>query len=175
MHLLRSGSITSVKTATRPHLEYEDELDEDALYRFVDTVRAALPNQSVSDEDFEQLTEMLDLFLDPEYCEDVPDKNEQLGLIGRVRFDKLLEDLAHLKAASPEYNILVEKASTLQRLWKNRFREGYLTIDTDRLQLMLNYGALQGLKLEVNPETQLVFWHVERKPSVIGSELKPGR
>jgi hypothetical protein len=142
----------------------------------VDTVRAALSSQNIADEDFEQLTKIIDLFLEPEYCEEGADKDGQLGLIARIRFDKLLEDLAHLRTDNAEYRGLVVKASSLQRLWKERFRGDYLLIERERLETMLTYGALHGLNMvDIDAETKLPLWTVKRGPPIIGPDLKPGR
>lgn len=141
----------------------------------MDIVRAALPNQCIADEDFEQLTKIIDLFLEPEYCGEGADKDGQLGLVARIRFDKLLEDFAHLKTVNAEYKGLVGKASSLQRLWKERFRGDYLLIDRERLKNILAHGALHNLTLRIDAKTKVPFWHVRRGPPNIGADLKPGR
>jgi hypothetical protein len=149
-------------------------VDFDELCRFVDTVRAALPTQIIRDDDLEQLTEIMHVFLDAE-CSEGGDEKTGLGIIARIRFDKLLADLLSLKAVNVEYMGLIAKASTLQRMWKERFRGDYLLIDTERLEIMFTHGMLRGLTLETHAETKLPLWLVERGPPIADADLKPGQ
>ena len=139
----------------------------------MDTVRAALPTQMIKDEDIEQLKEIMHVFLDAE-CSEGGDEKTGLNLIARIHFDKLLADLLSLKTVDAYMN-LVAKASTLQLMWKERFRGDYLLIDKERLETMFTHGPLRGLTLETHAETNLPLWLVERGPPIADADLKPGQ
>jgi hypothetical protein len=138
----------------------------------VNTVRAALPTRTVSDDDLNELVGIVDVFLSNEQSEQAP----ELRFIAYIRFDKLIEDvlLDLTEGVNPRYDQLISKCRSLQRLWKQRFGSNYLLINGDRLKAMTARGALRGLSLDVDPETKASAWQVQRG-SPLDADLNPGQ
>ena len=114
-------------------------------------------------------------FNDDKQESDEADERTGLSLITQIRFDKLLVDLVDLKTVNHEYMGLGAKATLLQRMWKERFKDQYLLIDHERLQAMFRDGALRGLHLDVDGETKLALWQIERGGLIPEADLKPGQ
>ena len=170
MHLIRGGSVPSIDAVG---MESGNEVCFDELFRFVDTIREALLTHIIGEDDFERLKEIIQVLLENE-CEK-SDEKATLSLISRTRFDKLLVELVNLETANPEYMGLITKATSLERLWKERFKDDYSLIDKERLGIMFKRGALHGLTLEIDVETKLPLWRVERGAPIAAADLKPGQ
>ncbi|KAG0648346.1 hypothetical protein D0Z07_5265 [Hyphodiscus hymeniophilus] len=148
-------------------------LDIDELCQFVEHIRVALQAYSVSDDNIQQLRDIIHVFLDTE--PDDSDDKFVLTLITRIRFDKLLADFIDSKTSNSEHMGLVAIAALLQRTWKERFKGAYLSIDDERLETMFTHGALRGLSLKVDDKTRLPLWLVERGTPIADTNFKPGQ
>lgn len=100
-----------------------------------------------------------------------------LSLIRKSHFDKLLEDMLdptnHPDPQPIQFQADVKVAESLQRQWRTRIGDMYLSIDETRYQNLRNRGGRLGkVWLEANDSTETVSWRPRSCEQLSQREIK---
>jgi len=147
-----------------------------------DSVRSSLAEKQALGPDALKLQRFLDNVLRDEVhnAEGILDYD----LIVNTCLDKLLDDLVDpFKRPSGPMNAIhvgaLSAATSLQKQWRNRFREKYFEMDDVRKVNMLKSGRLRDISFHAAPDTGIVEWKAKKpdneKDPALNIQFDPGQ